>query len=122
VREIGFGNTRFSQIVRNTGAPRDRIAARLRALVDAGVLTKTDGAGYQLTEAGRDLGRTTTALLEWGDRWAVTEPPMRLRHHDHPMPRTSVVCDTCGERVHRGDVTRESLLDDWTLDGPAPVR
>ena len=38
VREVSFGNGRFSQIATNTGAPRDRLAARLKTLVDAGVL------------------------------------------------------------------------------------
>ncbi len=32
VREIIFGNKRFDAIARNTGAPRDRLAARLRSL------------------------------------------------------------------------------------------
>ena len=36
IREIGLGNRRFDQITRNTGAPRDRLAARLRALEAAG--------------------------------------------------------------------------------------
>src|SRR4029079_2786961 len=36
VREVMFGNHRFSEIARNTGAPRDRLAARLKVLVGAG--------------------------------------------------------------------------------------
>ena len=36
VREVMFGNHRFSEIARNTAAPRDRLAARLKALVAAG--------------------------------------------------------------------------------------
>jgi DNA-binding HxlR family transcriptional regulator len=126
VREVGFGNGRFSQIVRNTGAPRDRIAARLRTLVDAGVLERhayqesPHREEYRLTPSGRDLARVTTALLEWGDKWAVTTPSMRLMHRDHPYVSSSV-CATCGERVHREDVTRESLLADWNLAGPVPV-
>src|SRR5207342_2295049 len=35
VREIALGANRFSAIVAGTGAPRDRIAARLRTLEDA---------------------------------------------------------------------------------------
>ena len=31
VREIAFGNKRFDVIARNTGAPRDRLAARRSA-------------------------------------------------------------------------------------------
>ena len=44
VREIAMGATRFSDIVRGTGAPRDRIAARLKTLASAGVVTR---APYQ---------------------------------------------------------------------------
>ncbi|MDT5196020.1 MAG: hypothetical protein QOH20_2774, partial [Mycobacterium sp.] len=40
VREIALGATRFSDIVRGTGAPRDRIAARLKTLTSAGVITR----------------------------------------------------------------------------------
>ena len=29
IRELALGNRRFSDIVKNTGAPRDRVAARL---------------------------------------------------------------------------------------------
>ncbi|KPI18545.1 transcriptional regulator, HxlR family [Actinobacteria bacterium OK006] len=50
VREVTFGNHRFSQIARNTGAPRDRLAARLRSLVDAGILDRRlagEGARYE---------------------------------------------------------------------------
>jgi DNA-binding HxlR family transcriptional regulator len=125
VREVSFGNGRFTQIARNTGAPRDRLAARLRSLVDSGVLERHQyqesprREEYRLTDAGRDLAAVTTALLRWGDTWAVTAPPMRLRHHDHELiPATC--CETCGEQVRRADVTRESLSPDWDLAGPTP--
>jgi DNA-binding HxlR family transcriptional regulator len=58
LREDQFGNHRFNQIVRNTGAPRDRMAARLKQLVDAGVLQRRQYPGersnsaYHLTESG----------------------------------------------------------------------
>jgi DNA-binding HxlR family transcriptional regulator len=123
VREVSFGNRRFSQIARNTGAPRDRLAARLKSLVDAGVLERHAYAPrreeYRLTDAGRDLAGVTMALLTWGDKWAVTQPSMRLVHHDHAY--TSVTaCGTCGEAVERGDVTRESVAPGWTMSGPQP--
>jgi len=38
LREIFFGVRRFDAIALNTGAPRDVLAARLRHLVEAGVL------------------------------------------------------------------------------------
>jgi DNA-binding HxlR family transcriptional regulator len=36
VRELALGNSRFEDIVRGTGAPRDRVAARIKALEGAG--------------------------------------------------------------------------------------
>jgi DNA-binding HxlR family transcriptional regulator len=125
VREVSFGNGRFTRLVRNTGAPRDRLAARLRALVDAGVLERRAYQDsplreeYRLTEAGRDLSAVIGALLAWGDRWAVTAPPMRMMHHDHPLTPTTY-CSTCGEAVTRTEVTREVLADGWDLAGPIP--
>jgi DNA-binding HxlR family transcriptional regulator len=122
VREVMLGNHQFSQIARNTGAPRDRLAARLKALVEAGVLERRPkqegsqfGDGYHLTEAGRALGPTLRALREWGDTWAVTAPPLTVLHHDHPL--TSTACDTCGERIEEADLSRVVTVADWTLTG-----
>ncbi|MEV4352471.1 helix-turn-helix domain-containing protein [Actinoplanes sp. NPDC049596] len=120
VREISFGNNRFSQIARNTGAPRDRLAARLKALTEAGIVEKSDG--YHLTEAGRDLFPVIWSLLAWGDRWAVTEPPVRFEHrHDHEFHPTTV-CAECGERPAPGDLSRSMRTPGWTMTGPAAAQ
>jgi DNA-binding HxlR family transcriptional regulator len=118
-----FGNHRFSEIARNTGAPRDRLAARLRALVEAGVLEKRQyqdsppRSGYHLTRAGRELTPVLQALLEWGNKWAVDEPPVTIRHHDHDLaPRT--VCAACGEPVRQRDLHRVFNLPGWGISGP----
>ncbi len=72
IREIAFGNCRFDAITRNTGAPRDRLAARLRAMDAAGVVVRQQYSEhpprfeYHLTEAGRDLGLVLQALRAWG--------------------------------------------------------
>jgi DNA-binding HxlR family transcriptional regulator len=116
VREISFGNHRFNQIARNTGAPRDRLAARLKALVEAGVLVRDEG--YHLTEAGRELSPVIWSLLNWGNKWAVTQPTTTLRHrHDHDL-RPRSVCAECGEAVGPGEVTPVSVVEGWTLAGP----
>jgi DNA-binding HxlR family transcriptional regulator len=115
VREVNLGHHRFSEIVRNTGAPRDRLAARLKELVDAGVLERIEyqesppRSGYYLTEAGRDLVPVLQVLRQWGNRWAVDRPPVAVRHHDHEL-RVGRTCDTCGERVDYANVTRERLV------------
>jgi DNA-binding HxlR family transcriptional regulator len=86
VREIALGATRFGDIVAGTGAPRDRIAARLKALESAGVVTRTpycDGPvryEYGLTESGDALMPVLDALLEWGRHHAVApDDPDRQR-------------------------------------------
>ena len=72
VRELALGNSRFEDIVRGTGAPRDRVAARIRALDEAGVIRRTPYQAapprfdYQLTDSGRALLPVLDALLAWG--------------------------------------------------------
>ena len=79
VRELALGNSRFQDIVRGTGAPRDRVAARIKALDEAGVIrrvlyqTSPPRFDYQLTESGRALLPVLDALLAWGLDHAV--PP-----------------------------------------------
>ena len=89
VREVLFGNHRFSQIARNTGAPRDRLAARLKALVRAGVLEKREYSGtpprsdYHLTRAGRELTPVLQAPAGVGRQAGRRRAP-----HRHPAPRS----------------------------------
>lgn len=77
-RELLLGNSRFGDIVAGTGAPRDRIAARLRALEDAGVVTRTPYQSspprfdYRLTSSGRALGPVIESLIAWGLTNAVS--------------------------------------------------
>lgn len=126
VREIFFGNHQFSQIARNTGAPRDRIAARLKALVDAGVLERRanpEGSryeGYYLTEAGVDLAPAVLTLMAWGDKWVVTEPAMRQTHLDDHQLVPAMMCATCGKPVDQHDVTHAMAAPGWDLSGRLP--
>jgi len=77
VRELALGNGRFQDIVRGTGAPRDRVAARIKALDEAGVIRRVPYQAapprfdYQLTESGRALLPVLEALLAWGLDHAV---------------------------------------------------
>ena len=114
VREVMFGNHRFSEIARNTAAPRDRLAARLKALVAAGILERRQYQAsppwhdYHLTAAGRELLPVMHALRAWGDQWAAGEPPLRAEHHGHPI-HPYVACATCGEPVRAEDLDRAGL-------------
>ena len=87
VRELSFGRHRFTEIVRGTGAPRDRIAARLKVLVEEGVVERRqyqsspDRFEYHLTDSGRALLPVLDALLAWGRAWAVDPHDPDLDRH-----------------------------------------
>jgi DNA-binding HxlR family transcriptional regulator len=92
LRELWMGSHRFGEIVRGTGAPRDRIAARLKVLEQAGVVQRREYHAapprfeYHLTESGRALVPVLKALLAWGREYAVdADDP--LRHLSDPRPR-----------------------------------
>jgi DNA-binding HxlR family transcriptional regulator len=124
IREIAFGNRRFDAIARNTGAPRDRLSARLRALEAAGIVKRhryTDHPPryeYELTEAGQDLRIVLTALRTWGDRWAVDSPPATFRHSCGHELDAALTCRHCGEEVRSGDLELRVLTPGWSRQGP----
>jgi DNA-binding HxlR family transcriptional regulator len=120
VREVALGNHRFSEIARGTGAPRDRLSARLRTLVEAGVLEHRPDGGYHLTGAGRDLVPTLQALLQWGNRWLADEPPVVLEHAGHRVD-AEWVCRTCGEPVAGSPVHRHLTSAGRRLSGLDPA-
>jgi len=79
IRELLGGSTRFNDVRR--GIPRisrTMLAARLRELLDARVVTRSTGdAGptYALTEAGAELATTLRELGTWGQRWLPRSLP-----------------------------------------------
>jgi DNA-binding HxlR family transcriptional regulator len=88
VRELALGANRFSDIVAGTGAPRDRIAARLKTLEQAGVVTRVPYQTapprdeYRLTTSGHALIPVLDALLAWGKDHAVAaDDPARPRRY-----------------------------------------
>jgi DNA-binding HxlR family transcriptional regulator len=107
VREVFLGNRRFDEMVRKTGAPRDTLAARLRTLVEGGILERRQYTEhparyeYFLTEAGKDLAPVITTLREWGDRhvWGDGRPPAVFEHGCGAQLHAELVCRACGEPV-----------------------
>jgi DNA-binding HxlR family transcriptional regulator len=65
---------------RHTGMPRDRLAARLRALEQAGVITRRPYSEhpprheYLATSAGQALIPVLQALRQWGEEHAAVRP------------------------------------------------
>jgi DNA-binding HxlR family transcriptional regulator len=111
VREVFLGDRRFDEMVRRTGAPRDTLAARLRTLVDAGILERRQYCEhparfeYHLTDAGRELYPVVMTLMRWGDRYLAGDggPPLVLQHRCGQRLVTEVVCQACGEPLEARD-------------------
>jgi DNA-binding HxlR family transcriptional regulator len=107
VREVFLGNGRFDEMVRRTGAPRDTMAARLRALVGSGILERRQYSDrparfdYHLTSAGRDLYPVILTLMQWGDRYlaGASGPPMTLEHKCGQELSALLICEACGDPV-----------------------
>jgi len=110
VREVFLGNRRFDEMVRRTGAPRDTMAARLRALVGAGILERRPYSDhparfeYHLTGAGRDLYPVILTLMRWGDTYlaGADGPPLVLEHECGHQLTAQVVCEACGRAAAVG--------------------
>lgn len=98
LREAFLGTRRFDDFRRRVGVTEAVAAARLRDLVDAGLLARRPYREpgqrtrdeYVLTQAGRDLWPVMTALREWGDAHVADDAgaPVRVWH------------EACGSDVH----------------------
>jgi DNA-binding HxlR family transcriptional regulator len=97
MREAFYGTTRFDDFAQRVGISEPVTAARLRELVDHGLLEREDYREpgqrtrqlYRLTDKGAELLPTLVALMQWGDRWLDERgSPVQLRHRG------------CGETVH----------------------
>jgi DNA-binding HxlR family transcriptional regulator len=116
LREAFFGVRRYGQLVRNLGVPRPTLSARLRTLVDAGLLervryaTEPDRYEYRLTPAGIDLFPAIVTLMRWGDahRAGPEGAPIVLRHDDcGDIADPYLACRSCGGEIDARDVTPE---------------
>ena len=109
VRDAFLGVRRFEDFQNDLGLTRHRLAARLRKLVDDGILVRIPYQDrprryeYRLTEKGIDLYPVVVSLLRWGDRWMAGKegPPIELVHRNcgaHVMP--ALTCPQCNEEVN----------------------
>ena len=134
LREELFGVRRYGELVRNLGIPRPTLSARLRSMVDSGLLERVpyardpDRYEYRLTEAGRELFGAAVMLMQWGDKYLAGPegPPIVLRHHDcGRLAAPTLVCEGCGQRITPYNVTPEpgpgSMKPHARRGGPRPA-
>jgi DNA-binding HxlR family transcriptional regulator len=95
LREAFYGTTRFDDFAERAGISEPVAAARLRELVDHGLLEREDyrepgqrtRQRYRLTQRGADLFPALVALMQWGDRYLDERGgPVELRHRDCGEP------------------------------------
>ncbi len=97
LREAFYGATRFDEFAERVGISEPVAAARLRELVDDGLLVREpyrepgqrSRLGYRLTDKGAELLPVLVALMQWGDRWLAPDGAPVVLHHSG-----------CGEPVH----------------------
>jgi DNA-binding HxlR family transcriptional regulator len=109
LREVFSGRRRFDEMQTTLGVARNVLSARLRRLVDEGVLERRPYSDhpnrfeYFLTEKGLDLWPVLVALMGWGDRHFAGPdgPPVSLVHKGdcggHVNDRR--ICERCGKEL-----------------------
>lgn len=98
MREAFYGTRRFDAFARRVGITEAAAAARLKELVEVGLLERQPYQEpgqrtrdeYVITQMGRDLLPAALALMQWGDRYLTGKrgAPLALTHTE------------CGARTH----------------------
>lgn len=97
VRDAFDGLRRFGEFQKNLGMAKNILSARLRNLVEHGILEivpASDGSAYQeyvLTKKGRGLFPLLVALRQWGEDFFFAPGEQRVhlvdRKHRRPVRR-----------------------------------
>jgi len=103
LRDAFLGVRRFEAFQSRLGISRTIIAARLKLLVDEGVLAKAPYQDrpvrheYRLTQKGLDLYPVVMAIVHWGDRHYAGEAGAPLLHHHKTCGCDFAPVMTCSE-------------------------
>jgi len=135
LREAFYGTTRFDDFAERVGISEPVAAARLRELVDEGLLEREPyrepgqrtRMAYRLTGKGAELLPVLVSLMQWGDRWlAPAGPPVVLRHRSAARPcmrscavapGTRPLLTTLSSPSGRGEMTWTGRTSNGTLPG-----
>lgn len=114
LREAYYGTTRFDDFADRVGITAAVAAARLRELVDAGILHRVPYQEpgrrtrheYRLTDSGRDLMPVVIGLFDWGARHVSPggRAPVELSHADCGAPVQAEVRCADGHAVPLGEL------------------
>lgn len=89
LREAFLGVRRFNDFERRLGIARNILSARLKHLVERGVLSRQASredarqVEYRLTPAGKALFPVLVSMAQWGTRWSpCADTALELRNAD----------------------------------------
>ena len=136
LREAFYGATRFEEFAARADLTDATTSARLRELVQAGILDKQPYQRpgqrgrheYVLTVAGHDLMPALFALLQWANRHDPPPYPPDLRHDECGEPVTIEAHCAAGHAVNADDIAVTAAgpfglydpvtLEDWASQRP----
>jgi DNA-binding HxlR family transcriptional regulator len=114
LRDLSLGLSRYEDLRRSTGVTNATLSDRLKHLEDGELIerrryqTNPERHEYVLTAKGRDTILVMQALLQVGDKWAVSGnagPPLKFvdRKTGHTV-KLAMVDNETGQRVEKQDL------------------
>ncbi len=120
LREAFHGTTRFDAFQTRLDVGRTLLSDRLALLVSEAVFERVryqerpERYEYRLTAKGLDLYPVLLSLMQWGDRYKVDEPPVKLVHKQcGQLAQPRMTCTHCGEPVGYYDLRAEYAANAW---------
>ena len=108
LRDLFAGMERFDEIQHDLGIASNMLAARLKRLLEGGLVEREvapDDARariYRLTGKGRDLYPVVLSLMAWGDKWMAQQgqQPVLVVHQGCGQVTAAIpACSVCGEAL-----------------------
>ncbi len=114
MRDLSLGLSKYEDLRKSTGVTNATLSDRLRHLEENGLIERQlyqagpDRYEYVLTRRGGDLMLVIQALLQVGDKWAVTGeagPPLKfVNRNTGRAVKLALVEEKSGETVRLRDV------------------
>jgi DNA-binding HxlR family transcriptional regulator len=120
LREMFRGVRRFDEIQGKLQLGRNILSERLQVLLDEGIVERRPYQQtpvrheYLLTSKGEDLYPVLLAMLCWGNKYKVDEPPLQLIHKScGHLVAPVTVCGSCRDEIHRHDLRAYFASNAW---------
>lgn len=127
LRSAFFGVRRFDDFCGDLEIPRTVLSARLKRLVDNGIMRRQDYSvpgkrkrpEYLLTEMGEQLRLPFLAMVGWADSWLAKDrpPPLAITRQSTGDPVSVGFLDSQGRAVEAHDIAFG--FADWAVERAA---